>query len=100
MRIGTLPNVNSMKLNRGVSSAQSAHSRTGRLKNNQTEARNRVMTKSAVAVVKSVQQLSRVSQDTEPPDSATISGKGPKVLGPIRRVRFTQSTLRQASMRE
>ena len=33
------PDVNSFKLNRDVSSAQSAHSRTGRLKNNQTKSR-------------------------------------------------------------
>ena len=37
--IGILPNVNSIKLNRDVSSAQSAHSRTGRLKNNLTKSR-------------------------------------------------------------
>ena len=37
--------------------------------------------KSAVAVVKSVRQLSCVSQDTEPPDSTTISRKGKKSVG-------------------
>ena len=37
--IGILQNVNSTKLNRNVSSAQRAHSRTGRLKNNQTKSR-------------------------------------------------------------
>ena len=37
--------------------------------------------KSAVAIVKSVQQLSCVSQDTEPPDSATTSTEGHKNLG-------------------
>ena len=39
--------------------------------------------KSAVAIVKSVRQLSCVSQDTEPPDSATISGKGKRVVEPV-----------------
>ena len=43
--IGILPVVNSIKLNRDVSSAQSAHSRTGRLKSNQTKSPKRVMTK-------------------------------------------------------
>ena len=43
--IGILPNVNSLKLNRDVSSAQSAHSRTGRLKNSQTKSPRWVMTK-------------------------------------------------------
>ena len=45
VRIGILPNVNSIKLNRDASSAQSAHSRIGRLKRNQTKCRKRVMTK-------------------------------------------------------
>ena len=56
--------------------------------------------KSAVAIVKSVRQLSCVSQDTEPPDSPTISRKGTKVLEPIRRVRFTRAALRQGNIRE
>ena len=43
--------------------------------------------KSAVAII-------------EPPESVTISWKGTKVLGPVRRVRFTRSTLRQANIRE
>ena len=64
MSIGILPNVNTIKMNWNVSSAQSAHSLT------------------------------------EPPDSVTISWKGPKVLGPVRRVRFTRAALRQANIRE
>ena len=56
--------------------------------------------KSALAIVKSVRQLSCVSPDTEPPDSATICRKGAKVLEPIRRVRFTWAALRQANIRE
>ena len=56
--------------------------------------------KSAVAIVKRVRQLICVSQDAEPPQSAAISGKGTKVLGPIRRVRFTNAALRQANIRE
>ena len=54
----------------------------------------------AVAIMKSVRQLSCVSQDTEPPESARISRKGTKVLGAIRRVRFTRAALRQANIRE
>ena len=56
--------------------------------------------KSAVTLLKSVRQLSCVSQDTEPPDSATISGNRTKVLEPIRRVQFTRASLREASIRE
>ena len=47
-----------------------------------------------------MRQLSCVSQDAEPLDSATISGKGTKVLEPIRRVRFTRAALRHANIRE
>ena len=60
--------------------------------------------KVSAAIVKTVPQLGCVSQDSE----ALVSQRGrqsqenpmQKVLGPIRRVRFTQSTLRQASIRE
>ena len=60
--------------------------------------------KNAVAIVKIEPQLGCVSQDSE----ALVSQRGKqsrgnpmqKVLGPIRRVRLTQSTLRQASIHE
>ena len=60
--------------------------------------------KNAVAIVKIVTQLGCVSQDSE----ALVSQRGEqspgnpmqKVSGPIRRKRITQSTLRQASIRE
>ena len=42
---GIFPNVSFTSQNRVVNSAQSAHSRTGRLKNNQTKSRKRVVTK-------------------------------------------------------
>ena len=46
MTIGILPNANSsLNQNRDVNSPQSAHFRTGRLRNNQTEGRRRVVTK-------------------------------------------------------
>ena len=56
--------------------------------------------KSAAAVVRRVRQLSCVSQDTEPPESAAISSKGTRVLEPIRRVRFTRAAFRQAHPRK
>ena len=99
MSIGILPNVNSISLNRVVNSAQSDYSRTGRLKNDRTKPKNGD-DKSAAAIVESVRQLSCVSQDTEPPESAVILRKSPKVLGSIRRVRFTRAALRQANIRE
>ena len=60
--------------------------------------------KNAVAFVKTVPQLGCVSQDPETLESerGAESPKNPmqKVSGPIRQVRFTQSALRQASIRE
>ena len=60
--------------------------------------------KGAVAIVKTVPQLGCVSQDSEtsgPPKSAKYLGHPRhKVLGSIRRVRFTQSTLRQAGIED
>ena len=56
--------------------------------------------KSAVAIVKDVRQMGCVSQDVEPPESSAISRKGTTILGPIRRVRFTRTGLRQANIRE
>ena len=76
-----------LSLNRVVNSAQSARFRTG----------GEI---SAVAIVKDVRQLGCVSQDAEPPESSAILRKGPKILGPIRRVRFTKTALRQADIRE
>ena len=50
--------------------------------------------------MKCVRQLSCVSQDIEPPESTTISGKGKRVLEPIRRVRFTRAALHQANIQD
>ena len=100
MSIGILPSVKSISLNRDVNSAQNACSLTGRLKSHRTKSRKKGDDKSAAAVVKSVRQLSCVSQDTEPPESTAISSKDTKVLRPIRRVRFTRAALRQANIRE
>ena len=56
--------------------------------------------KSAVAIVKSGRLLGCVSQDAEPPESASISRKCTRVLGPTRRMRFTRAALRQANIRD
>ena len=60
--------------------------------------------KNAVAFVKIVTQLSCVSRDSESLDSQRVrqyrGSPMQKVLGPIRRVRFTEPTVRQASVRE
>ena len=59
--------------------------------------------KNAVAIVKTVSQLGCVLQDSDALVSQGRRSRGnpmQKVLEPIQRVRFTQSTLRQASIRE
>ena len=45
MTVGIFPNVSFMSQNRAENSAQSAHSRTGRLRNKSTKGRRRVVTK-------------------------------------------------------
>ena len=59
--------------------------------------------KNAVAIVKSVSQVGSVSQDSDALVSQGRQSRGnpmQKVLKPIQRVRFTNSTLRHASIRE
>ena len=56
--------------------------------------------KSAVTTVRNVRRLGGVSKDAEPPESSTILRKGSKILGPIRRVRFTRAPLCQANIRD
>ena len=72
MSIGILPNVNSF--NRDVSSALSAHCREEQPNKKPKKGED----KSASAIVKSVPQLSFVSQDTEPLEVTTIFRKGKK----------------------
>ena len=110
---GILPNVNLIKLNRDAKQETSVCSRTTRLKNNQVKKAKKSFfnpqngkseDKCAAAIVKTGPQLACVSQDSE----SLVSQKRKqsrgnpmqKVLGPIRRIRFTQTTLCQAIIRE
>ena len=95
-----LVNVNSFKRSRDVSSAQSAHFQHWKVEERPNKKPKKGMTKVQLLCLKSVRQLSCVSQETEPPESATIPRKGTFVLRPIRRVRFTSAALRQANIRE
>ena len=99
MIIGIFTNFNSINLHRIENSVISARLHTGRLKVTQQKPKNGG-DKSAVAVVKDVRQLGCVFQDTEPPESWSNLRKGTKVLGSIRRVRFTKATERHANIRE
>ena len=96
------PEVNSISLNRDSNSSISAHLHTGRLKVNKqkTEKKKKAADKGTVAMLKDARQLGFVFQDTEPLVSLSILRKSTKVLGPIRRVRFTRATQRLANIRE
>ena len=98
--VGILPNVNSISLKSGCKFGAECSFPHWKVEEQPKKKPKKGGDKSAVAMVKSVRQSSCVSQDTEPPNSVTISWKGTKVLGPIRRVRFTRAALRQANIRE
>ena len=55
--------------------------------------------KSAVAILKDTRQLGCIFQDLEPPKSSSIL-RSTKVLRPIRRVQFSNATLRHANIRK
>ena len=98
--IGVLPNVNSIKTKSGCKFGAECSFPHWKVEEQPNQKPKKGEDKSAVAMVKSVRQLSCVSQDAEPPESAAIFRKGPKVLEPIRRVRFPSAALRRANIRE
>ena len=111
--MGILPNVNSIKLIRDAKQGTRVCSGTLRLQNNHVKKPKKSFNpqngnsddKGAAAAARTVPQLGCVSQDPEPPEppeKRDLSGRNPRqeVLGSIRQARFTQSTLRQASIRE
>ena len=56
--------------------------------------------KSAVAILKDTRKSGCVFQDIEPPKSSSILRTSTKVLRPIRRVQFSNATLRHAHIRK
>ena len=105
MNISILPNVNSTKQKRDVKPGISVCSRIMRLTSNQTKSRKKndhshkgreSDDKNVVAIAKLESLMGCVSQDSELLDSQRgKQGQGKpmqKVLGLIRRIRFTQST--------
>ena len=100
MTIGILPNVNSVKLKSGCKFCDECSFPHWKLEEQPKKKPKQGGDKSAVATAKDVRQLGCVLQDTEPPESSMILRKGTKVLGVIRRVRFTRAALRQANIRE
>ena len=108
VKIGILPSVNSTKQKRDAKPGICVCSCTTRLMNNQTKSQRKATIpqnrresddKNAVAIVKIVPQFGCVSQDAD----ALVSQRGQqlrrnpmqKVLGSFRKVRFTESTLRE-----
>ena len=114
MNIGIRPNVNSTKQNRDVKQGISVCSRIVRVTNNQITSRKRstilkkererATTKNAVPIVKIVPRLGCVSQDSEllgsQREGQARGNPMQRVSGLIRRIRFTQSTLRLTSVRD
>ena len=113
MNIDILPSVNFTKQKRVAKPVTSVFSRIIRFMNNQTkkpekgfcsQKRRESNDKNAVAIVKIVPQMGCVSQDSKPfvSQRGKQSQRNPmlKVLGSIRKVRFTLSTLRQTNIRE
>ena len=113
MKKGILPNVNSTKNESGCTAWETClfpHHKVDEqpskkpTKSDHSHKRRECVDKHAVAIVAIVPQMGCVSQDTELLDSQrgkqALGHPMQKVLGPSRRIRFTQSTLRQASIRE
>ena len=59
-----------------------------------------IVTKSAVAMLKSTRQLCCVFQDMEPPKSSSILRKSSNIRKPIRCVQFTKAVVRHADIRD
>ena len=95
MTLGILPNAKFFESESGCKFGNECSI----LRTNRIQSPNRVVTKVQWLSAR-CRQLGCVSQDAEPPESSAILRKGTKVLGPIRRVRFTRAALRQANIRE
>ena len=111
MSTGIRPSANSFKMKRVVRLETSVCFHITRLMSNQIKSTQKSYSpkrresddKNAVAIVKRVSQLGCVSQDSDELVSQSKKSRGSpmqKFLEPIQRVRFTKSTLRQASIRE
>ena len=79
---------------------ESALTHTTRLTNSPARSLKRMVTKSAVAILKNTRQLGCVFQDMEPPKSSSILRKSSNILKPIRCVQFTEAVLRHANTRD
>ena len=74
--------------------------RIARLMNSQAKGLQRMVTKSAVAMLKITRQLGCVSQDMEPPKSSSTLRKSSYIRKPIRCVKFTKAVVRLANIRD
>ena len=71
-----------------------------RLMNSLAKGPKRMVTKSAVAMLKITRQLGCVFQDMEPPKCSSILRKSSDIRKPIRCVRFTKTVVRYANIRD
>ena len=100
MTTGIFPNVNSVSLKSGCKFGDKCLLPHWKVEEQPKKKSKQGGDKSAVATMKDARQLDCVCQDTEPPESSMILRKGTKVLGLIRRVRFTRAAQRHANIRE
>ena len=95
-----LPNANSINLNRDAISVIRCSFAYRQVEGQPSKKPKKDGDKSAVAFLKDSRQLVSVFQHTGPPESSPILRKNTKVLGKIRRMRFTKVTQRHANIRE
>ena len=97
---GILQNACSTSAKRDAGLGKSALMRIARLMNSLAKGLKRMVTKSAVAMLKITRQLGCVFQDMEPPKSSSILRKSSNILKTIRCVRFTEAVVRHANIRD
>ena len=99
---GILPSVKTTTRKQVLNSVINVRLCTGRLMINLAKKKKTTNNgdKSAVAMLKDTRHLGCVFQVIEPPKSSSISRKSTKVLRPIRRVQFSNATLRHAHIRK
>ena len=100
MTVGILPNVNFYWSESGCKFGNKGSFPHKKVEEQPDKMLKKGGDENAVAKLKDVRQLGCVFQDTEPPEPLSILRKSTKVLGSIRRVRFTEATQRRANIRE
>ena len=74
--------------------------RIASLTNSPAKGLKRMVTESAVAMLKITRQLGCVFQDVEPPKSSSVLRKSSDIVKPIRCVKFTKAIARHTKIRD